>query len=131
MDPAVTKTPDVTSSNSQGSKQDHNTSQAHTVQTEPGTAGDENTVGGQDTQESSESNGSEDKKEEELTLDPSSQTGAYPFFTSPCRIHLSFSSTKRISYPRIASREILVTTTSSRHPVSPQIGRASCRERVL
>lgn len=88
MDPVATETPDVTSSNSQGGHQDHNTSQAHTVQTEPGTTGDKTTVGGQDTQESSECNGYEDKIEE-LTLDPFSQTGAYLFFTSPWRIHLS------------------------------------------
>lgn len=88
MDPAATETPDASSSNSQGGHQVHHTSQAHRVQAEPGTTGDETTVGGQDTQESLENNGFEDKKEEELTLDPSSQTGAYLFFTSPWRIHL-------------------------------------------
>lgn len=93
MDSAATETSDVTSSNSQGGQQHHNTSQAHTVQTEPGTTGGKTTVSGQDTQESSECNGSEDKKEE-LTLDPSGQAGAYPFFTFPWRIlALSFSST--------------------------------------
>ncbi|KAH7036966.1 tyrosine phosphatase family-domain-containing protein [Linnemannia elongata] len=74
MDPATAETPDATSSKSQGGHQVHHTSQAHRVQAEPGTTGDEATVGGQDTQESLENNGFEDKKEEELALDPSSQT---------------------------------------------------------
>ncbi|KAK3818041.1 MAG: tyrosine phosphatase family-domain-containing protein [Linnemannia elongata] len=60
MDPVATETPDVTSSNSQGGHQDHNTSQAHTVQTEPGTTGDKTTVGGQDTQDSESSSYPED-----------------------------------------------------------------------